>query len=182
MLKFFKNPNYTLLALAILIFGAIIVALIIGENKPKKPAAHNNVVSSSCGPYRKDGVMEIDNQKVNVEIAYSDAAKEKGLSGRPCILADQGMLFDFGRDGRYEIWMKDMKFPIDVVWITSAHRVAAIEIDFQPSTYNKQQPEKSEKRANQIPARYVLELKAHRSQQLHMQIGTPVNFQKTQSV
>ena len=181
MPNFFKNPNYILIALAILIIGAIIVALAIGENKPKKPAVHNNVVNSSCGPYHKDGVVMVNNQKINVEIAYSPEAKEKGLSGRPCILADQGLLMDFGREGQYQIWMKDMRFPIDVVWISSAHRVVAIEIDFQPSTYNKQQPEKSEKRANQIPARYVLELKANRSKQLHMQIGTPVTFQKTQS-
>lgn len=123
--------------------------------------------------------MTLNNNKINVEIAATDAAKIKGLGGRPCIPADQGMLFDFGRDGRYAIWMKDMKFPIDVIWITNSHRIAAMEVDFRPQTYNYQQPDKSEKRANQIPARYVLEIKANRSNEMKLQLGQTVNFVNT---
>lgn len=122
--------------------------------------------------------MTINNHRFNVEIDYTAQAKAKGLGGRPCIQPDQGMLFDFGKDGHYAIWMKDMNFPIDVIWIDSEHKIAAIEIDFQPSTYDKQNPEKSERRINQNPARYVLEVKANTAKDLHLALGTQVYFQK----
>jgi uncharacterized membrane protein (UPF0127 family) len=79
------------------------------------------------------------------------------------------MLFTYTKPLRIGIWMKDMKFPIDVVWITKDHKVAAIEVDFQPSTY-------PETRGNQILAQYVLELQANRTKELNIDLGTPVDF------
>lgn len=170
--------NAGIAIILVLLAGGITAALVVGVKDTKKQAPRVTT-AQGCGPYRKDGIMTINNHQFNVEIAYTEAAKIKGLGGRPCIQADQGMLFDFGKDGHYFIWMKDMKFPIDVIWIGSNHKVAAAEIDFKPSTYNYKKPEKSERRVNQIPARYVLEVKANTSKTLHLEIGTPVHFQKT---
>lgn len=157
--------------LLIVIVAAVAVALAVGEKKPAKPVLSKSI-SSVCGPYRKDGVVIIDGQKINVETPRDTDAFQKGLAGRPCILSNQGMLFTFTKDGQYPIWMKGMKFPIDIVWITSDYKVAAIEIDESPSTY-------PDKFVNKKPARYVLELKANRSQELHMDIGSSVQFKKT---
>lgn len=168
--------NLTVPIILVLVIAAVGAALLIGgsEEKPKSPPAKAGqpAVNTACGPYHKDGVVTVNNTKINVEIAYSSGAKVKGLSGRPCIEPDWGMLFDFGHDGQYAFWMKDMKFPIDIIWISSTHKVAAIEVDFQPSSY-------PEKRVNQNPARYVLELKANRSKELKMDFGTTIHFQKT---
>jgi len=153
-----------------LIVAVIAVALIVGESKPATKSATNNSGSSACGPYRKDGVVIIDGQKINVETPKNSVDFEKGLAGRPCILPDQGMLFSFTKSGQYPFWMKGMKFPIDIIWITSTHKVAAIEVDEQPSTYP------GSKFVNKIPAQYVLELKANRSKELRMDIGSAVSF------
>jgi uncharacterized membrane protein (UPF0127 family) len=164
--KVSKKLIYALPLLVVVIIVAI--ALVVGSDsstKVKKPSSQ----ARSCGNYRDDRNIVINGQTIKAEIPNDPAAQEKGLSGRPCILADQGMLFIFAKEGHYPFWMKGMKFPIDVVWITAQKRVAAIEIDFKPSTYPEQ-------RINQIPAQYALELKANRSKQLNMKIGTPVSL------
>lgn len=167
--------NTSYIVPAVILLGAIaglIIALAVGEKKPSKPAVVNNTVQSACGPYRKDGIVAIDGQDISVEVVKDQNELQKGLAGRPCILPNQGMLFAFTKPGQYPIWMKGMKFPIDIVWITSDRKVAAIEIDESPSTY-------PDRFANKIPAQYVLELKANRSQELHMKIGSSVQFKNT---
>ena len=166
--RFTKYLPY-LIVLAVIL--AVVLALVIGSDgsKPKPAPAKSNVQATSCGPYRKDGIVTVNGSDINVETAAGTAELTKGLSGRPCIESNWGMLFDFGRDGQYAIWMKDMKFPIDVVWISSSHQVVAIEIDFKPSTY-------PERRANQAPARYVLEIAANETKQLGIVLGTQIHF------
>jgi uncharacterized membrane protein (UPF0127 family) len=171
-----RKFNYAIPLLLILIIVIVGAALFAGggdQPKPKKTPKHKSqTISTSCGPYRKDGVVDINGTQINVETAAGSKELTTGLSGRPCIEPSWGMLFDFGREGQYKIWMKDMKFPIDVAWIDSSHKVVAMEIDFKPSTYPEQ-------RANQSPARYVLEIGANRSKELNMNLGTPIHFFKS---
>lgn len=71
--------------------------------------------------------LSIGGKTVSVEVARSALEKMRGLSGRESLGENEGMLFIFsatsgsasGRDkaGRPGFWMKDMKFPIDMIWI-----------------------------------------------------------------
>lgn len=79
------------------------------------------------------------------------------------------MLFAFSQSGQYAFWMKDMKFPIDILWLNTAHRVVYQQTDVQPSTYPSRY-------MNQQPAQYVLEIKANLSRALHIELGTPAGF------
>jgi uncharacterized membrane protein (UPF0127 family) len=182
--RFTRNmlvPGLIVIAVAVL----VIIALVIGTDKKAQPKSTKPVASNTqataCGPYRKDGIVTVNGHKLNIETAAGATELTKGLSGRPCIESNWGMLFDFGHDGQYAIWMKDMNFPIDVIWINSSHTIVAMEIDFQPSTYNRQNPEKSDRRINQSPARYVLEVKANLTKQLGLALGQPIAFHKIQS-
>lgn len=156
----------------LLVVAAVAVALATGGKKAAKPAVASNVRDTACGPYRKDGIVVVGGHDISVEVVKDSAEFDKGLGGRPCIPQNQGMLFAFKKQDRYPIWMKGMKFPIDIVWITADRKVAAIEVDESPSTY-------PDKFVNKQPAEYVLELKANRSQELHMQIGSSVQFKNT---
>jgi uncharacterized membrane protein (UPF0127 family) len=147
----------------------VIAAVVTGDEKAKPKTQHNSAPVTACGPYRTDVVVRIKGEAFDTEIAKNAQEFAKGLGGRPCILPNQAMLFPFTKEGHYAFWMKDMKFPIDVIWINAAHKVAAIEIDFQPSTY-------PERRGNQQPAQYVLEVKANRTKELNIDLGTPVAF------
>jgi uncharacterized membrane protein (UPF0127 family) len=167
-----KISNLAIPIIIVLIAAAVIAAVVIGGSE--KPQTKNRALprtsyNSVCGTYRNDQLITIKGASFKTEVAKTKDEFTKGLSGRPCILPDQAMLFTYTKPLRIGIWMKGMQFPIDVVWITPDHKVAAAEVDFLPSTY-------PETRGNQILAQYVLELKANRTRELNIDIGTSVNF------
>lgn len=52
-----------------------------------------------------------------VEVAVTDAQKQKGLGDRDSLAPDHGMLFVYQTQDRYGYWMKGMRFPLDYIWI-----------------------------------------------------------------
>ena len=61
----------------------------------------------------------IGNHLFNLEIAITDKQKAVGLAKYDSISQDFGMLFPFTKSGYYAFWMKNMKFPIDIIFIRS---------------------------------------------------------------
>lgn len=92
------------------------------------------LVLSSCGTpkvlpapkqviiYGENGAVTID-----VEIAANETAYEKGLSGRDGLEENKGMLFVFANDRFLNFWMKDMKFPLDVLFIASDNKIVGVQ-------------------------------------------------------
>lgn len=119
--------------------------------------------------YRHDATVSIGINSLSTEIAKTDAEREQGLSGRECIGSDQAMLFVFNKPGSYPFWMKDMRFPIDIVWVDSSHKVTTVKSNVSPSTY-------PQKFVNKKPSTYVLELQAGRAQKLNITEGTDIKF------
>ena len=123
-----------------------------------------------CGEnYRKDKVISLAQNDVEVEVADEPKEQQIGLSGRKCISYNQGMLFIFNEPGYYNFWMKDMRFPIDIVWIDNNRRIIEVTDNIQPSTY----PDTFT--SNQAP-RYVLEVGAGRAAELGLSVGTKLDF------
>lgn len=54
---------------------------------------------------------------INLEIASEEEKRRKGLSNRDSMCSNCGMLFLFEKEGDYFFWMKDMRFPIDIIWL-----------------------------------------------------------------
>lgn len=54
---------------------------------------------------------------VNVEIVSTPAAKKKGLGQRDELKWNHGMLFVYDEPLILAMWMKGMRFDIDIVWI-----------------------------------------------------------------
>lgn len=63
---------------------------------------------------------------VDVEVVSEFSDLQRGLQGRDGLARGQGMLFVFDTDGRPKFWMKDMKFPIDMIWIDSQKRIVTV--------------------------------------------------------
>ncbi len=61
--------------------------------------------------------VDIGGEIIFLEIADTDFARAKGLSERESLEENEGMLFLFSEKGRYGFWMKDVRFPIDIVWL-----------------------------------------------------------------
>ena len=76
----------------------------------------------------------------NVEIADTDEEKIIGLGNRDFLVENSGMLFVFEEKGTYGFWMKDMRFPIDVIWINPEMKISGIVKDFQPCESNEPCP------------------------------------------
>lgn len=67
--------------------------------------------------------IKIAGQTLKVELAKTPLAWKHGLSGRDNLKENRGMLFVFSENKRHAIWMKDMKFPIDIIWIKAGQVV-----------------------------------------------------------
>lgn len=61
-----------------------------------------------------------------VDIADTEASRSLGLSGRDSLCGACGMLFRFDALGKYDFWMKNMRFPLDFAWIREG-RVVFLE-------------------------------------------------------
>lgn len=54
---------------------------------------------------------------LEVEVADEPEERANGLSGRRGLASDQGMFFLFADARLYPFWMKDMRFPIDIIYL-----------------------------------------------------------------
>jgi len=61
--------------------------------------------------------VEINGQKLKVEIAETQTKRSKGLGGRESLATDEGMLFIFPKADKYPFWMKGLNFSLDFIWI-----------------------------------------------------------------
>jgi uncharacterized membrane protein (UPF0127 family) len=60
---------------------------------------------------------------LQTEVMVSDEDRAMGLMFRPSLPLDHGMLFLFERPDFHGIWMKNCKFPIDILWLDADHKV-----------------------------------------------------------
>ena len=73
---------------------------------------------------------QLEGKIIRVEVVNTPASIQLGLSGRKSLTAD-GMLFVFDRPTQPVFWMKEMLFPIDIIWISN-NRIVGSEKEVQP--------------------------------------------------
>ena len=111
--------------------------------------------------------IKISNNDFRVEVVSTIEKMETGLGGRNDLCSNCGMLFKFNDTGRYSFWMKDMKFPLDIIWI-SKDKIVYIEKNILPTFIGKIAPLED--------ADMVLEINAGISEGLGIKIGDRVSF------
>lgn len=68
--------------------------------------------------YNYNKIYKVGGQNLQIEIADTPEKMAAGLSGRPSLNSNQGMLFDFKNQKVFpQFWMKDMNFNLDLIWI-----------------------------------------------------------------
>lgn len=125
---------------------------------------------SICGSYEQRN-LEIGGKIVKVDVSDDSCKIVLGLSGRKSMSADRGMIFIFRNSGNYGFWMKDMNFPIDILWIDNDFNITGIEKSVSTSTYPSVLGEK-------YLAKYVLELSSNFSDQNNIEVGNKIIFSK----
>lgn len=71
--------------------------------------------------------------RLKVEIADTIGKQKRGLSDRKNLKENEGMFFPMGTAGIYSFWMKDMRFPIDIIWIYKGEIIDITENLLPPS-------------------------------------------------
>lgn len=109
---------------------------------------------------------------LRLDLEYADTLDERrtGLSGRDNLPTDRGMLFVFEEPDRYGFWMKDMQFPLDILWLDENYAVVHIEKNVPPEG-----SEPSRTYTPPVPALYVLEINAGYSDAYDISVGDVLN-------
>jgi len=66
------------------------------------------------------------------EVMVKDEDRAMGLMFRPSLPSDRGLLFVFEQPDFHGIWMKNCRFPIDIVWLDEARRVVDVAASVPP--------------------------------------------------
>ncbi len=117
-----------------------------------------------------DSLLQVGGQRYHVTVMRTDEELDRGLSGTNGLPADQAMVFVFAHDDTWPMWMKDMKYPIDIIWLSSDKQIVHIVKNAQPSSYPNTEfaPEK--------PSRYVVELPSGTVDRTDIKNGDPVSL------
>lgn len=111
-------------------------------------------------------VIKVGGVPLQVGLADTRELWERGLSGEG---PPRGMFFMFDKEDEWGIWMKDMHFPIDALWIDTNKKIVHIQTSIQPESYPRIY-------ASPVPARYLLELPSGYVEQHNLFIGDDVEF------
>ena len=111
-----------------------------------------------------------------VDLAVTSEERQQGLSGREQMAQDEGMLFVFEEEQGLSFWMKEMHFPLDIIWIDAQCRLidVAAEVPTPPPGAESSDIPRAK---SPSPARYVLEVNAGESERNGLQPGDLVEFQ-----
>ena len=114
--------------------------------------------------------VKIGNIVIKAEIADTHLKRIIGLMSKKSLPEDQGMLFVFNQDGFHSIWMMNMSFPIDIIWIDNEKKVVDVVKNARPCRLSCTTYKPKEK------ARYVLEVNANFTEKNGIKIGAELDF------
>ncbi len=106
---------------------------------------------------------------LTLELADDPAEQELGLSNRKSMPQNTGMLFAFPAPSIPGIWMKDMHFALDLVWIDEGRKIVQIDANVSPDTYPRIF------RPSGL-VKYVLEVNAGVARDLGLYVGQSLDF------
>lgn len=108
--------------------------------------------------------LKINNLELEVEIVEMEEDKARGLSGRESLEKNRGMLFVHPSPQIRKMAMRDMKFPIDIMWIDENLKVIGFEQNLLPESYPQTFQPPS-------PIKMVLEVNAGITKKFDIKIG-----------
>ena len=107
-----------------------------------------------------------------VEVVKTPEELKKGLSGRQSLGQRRGMLFVFPTTGKQSMWMPNMHFSLDIVWIDENREIVKIEENVNPcSDMNKCISYSSYYRV-----KWAIELNAGDASRIGIEVGKKLEF------
>jgi hypothetical protein len=106
------------------------------------------------------------------EVMWTPQDRARGLMFRPSLPEDRGLLFVFDESDFHSIWMKNCRFPIDIVWLDADRRVVDVAEAVPPC--------KADPCPTYQPMRrsaYVVELNAGKARREKAELGAVIRFE-----
>jgi len=113
-----------------------------------------------------------DGTTIRAEIADRPETRQRGLMFRDRLPAGSGMLFIFPQAEPYRFWMKNCKFPLDILWLNAQKEIVYISANTSPCLSDPC-PQYG---PTQDRALYVLEVAAGFVKKTRLQRGMRVQF------
>jgi uncharacterized membrane protein (UPF0127 family) len=107
-----------------------------------------------------------------VDVARTPDELRNGLSNRTLLAPRTGMLFIFADVAVHSMWMPNMNFPLDIVWINEAKQIIKIETNVTPCSGNKN----CKSYSSDIPIKYAIEMNAGYAAKIGLRVGLKVAF------
>ena len=159
-----KKVKFNLMGYLLIII-IILTAVIMYMRETKKEKGHiYDVAENETRPS-----LEINDKKIWIALADTPEKRTLGLSGRTYLEENEGMFFIFDSPQRRSFWMKDMNFPIDIIWIDAEFKIVDISKNVLPESFpNTFQP--------RFPAQHVLEVNGGWAEKNNVKIGDSVEY------
>lgn len=142
---------------------------------PATPVESASPASSATAPQGQElpitAQAEIGSQMIQLEVAQTPQQQATGLMYRPTLADDRGMLFSFDPPRPVSFWMKNVEFPLDMVFIRDGE-VRAIAAEAPPC-----RSEPCPVYGPNEPVDQVIELRGGRAAELGLQVGDPLIVQ-----
>ena len=138
-------------------------------------SSQDGTTYSGTGPGPDVAAVSIGDATYAVDLAVTSEERQQGLSGREHLPQDAGMLFVFEEERVRHFWMKEMHFPLDIIWIDAQCSLLDVSANVPmppPDAGNDDIPRVQ----SPAPARYVLEVNAGEAERNGLQTGDPVEF------
>ena len=108
---------------------------------------------------------------LQAEVMVNDEDRAMGLMFRPSLPIDRGMIFVFEAPDFHGIWMKNCKFPIDIVWLDEERKIVHVAESVPPCKTDPCPVYNPMRRAS-----YVIELNAGQARREGAVVGSAVRF------
>jgi uncharacterized membrane protein (UPF0127 family) len=119
---------------AVLYFNPTIMGMLAGQEGNQQGILIDEEMRSGSNSYQRVNVT-VNGLVLLADISVTDEQRAKGLSVKDGLTENEAMLFVFDNEAEHTFWMKDMKFPIDIIWIDSDKTIVHIEHNLQPCSY-----------------------------------------------
>jgi uncharacterized membrane protein (UPF0127 family) len=109
---------------------------------------------------------------LRVELMENDQDRQMGLMFRPSLPLDRGLLFVFDVEDFHGFWMKNCRFPIDMVWLDRDRRVVHVAEAVPPCKADPCPVYEPLRKAS-----YVLEINAGQARRERAVVGSTLSFE-----
>jgi uncharacterized protein len=159
------------------VMAAILAGCVSGREANQNLSQQKGAVNSNYQSKYQDHqttMIKIGETSLEVELAMTEQSTTQGLSGRQTIGAD-GMLFIFPTTQVRHFWMKEMLFPIDIIWIKD-HKIVGLSKNVlppEPGTPLAKLPTYP----SPVSVNMVLEVPAGFADQHNLSVGSPLTLE-----